>query len=302
MQFPSADQFETYYEEHLRYKLQEVDKLRKKIIINYSIICVVIFTGFVFEAVTWMLLGILFIVIFVFWYTNRYGVSFQTFDKQHQSVITANVAAFIYNGFRYDHDRYLKLKDVRNGMLIHGEPRQFSGSNYLEATLGSQHFQSSLIYAYSNEKDRAGMQMQHSHFNGIAAVVSLPLSIHGHILVVNDSSLQESLMELSGGQKHHVVNEEFFTSYSDEDIFNRFLSPSVWLLIKNYTEAANARIMISMQDGSLCIGLPQHNKSYVRSELFKSVVDKNACMIFFRDLLFMVQLSSAIEKINLQTA
>ncbi|MBC8046575.1 MAG: hypothetical protein H7Y00_07250 [Fimbriimonadaceae bacterium] len=300
MQFPSSEQFDTFYYDNLKPLLEKEDGTRKKIILNNTILAVVIVAGFIVETVTWMLIGIIFIVIFVFWFTRQYNISFNYYQLRLENIIFSRVAKFIFPAFQYDYDRYIKLKDLQQGFIVSGEPKQYGGKNFINCVAGTMHIEISEISSFTNQRDVSGTQSHHRHFSGLVGCAQFKISLKDPIMIVNESELQESLSFVLPEEKQSVTNETFFSNYYNEKDFQKYLSPSVWLLIKDYVDSTGNKIIITIKENGMYAGISKDtHQPYIPVQVFQSAVNKKPAETYFKDIIFLMQLFKAIEKIQL---
>ncbi len=109
---PTYSDFHKLFNEHILCHLYEAEELRKRIILNYAVIGSVLFTGFVIEAVTWMSLAIVIIVLFVMVYIKWFGIPVSRFEQLHCNAIIVNTIKYISAGLQFDSQSHLKLKNI----------------------------------------------------------------------------------------------------------------------------------------------------------------------------------------------
>ena len=101
--------FEAFYTAAFQTSLNDLDRIRRRIITNYFVIGFVMFAGFTFEAITWMLIRILVIVLFVMFYIRTFGISTQYYQQQFFLRIQGSIGRFLLPSSSFDLNRYIKL-------------------------------------------------------------------------------------------------------------------------------------------------------------------------------------------------
>lgn len=292
---PGKFEFDEFFNDHLNPKLKELDKIRRKIILNYSIIGIVLLSGFLFEAVTWMSLGILFVVIFIFFYTRYYGISFSYFDRQHQSLIVSSVSRFILPAYKYEQGRYIKLKELQNGLILTGFPEQYGGCNLIDTHIGELNFKLSEIISYSKNTNQHGNKESQNYFTGLAGVAHCQTDFNGEIIILSESALEGNLGHLK--KDINISHQNDFISYfSSEKQFSEIITPVVWLKLKQYYDATKKRIILTINQHGIYAGIYSNRQSYILTQLFSSVSKKETSENYFFDAAFITEIFLLLSK------
>lgn len=301
MNFPSISDFTSFFETDLKPKLQQVEAVRKKIILNNSILITVMTVGFVIETVTWMLIGILVIAIFFFWYTKHYRIPFQYLEQLHEKIIISNVSKFIFSGFEFDADRYVKLKDMQEGLLITGIPKQYGGKNFISCSAGSMQIQISEVKSFSQNQDDH-KRKERIHFNGTAAIAKFPVRTSETIILSSESNLHDTMQDILPQNIKQEAGNSVFANYTDADNYQSILSPSALLLLKNFADAGNAKFLITIIPSGIFAGVERPHADMIKSELFKSVLQSKSAEEYFKQTLFFAEFFQLVEKKQLEWA
>ena len=94
------------YTEKIYPDLKKAEKIRKQILLNYTIIGTVLFSGMLVEAITWMSIAIVIIILFVLVYTRWYGIPVSKYERSYIHAITAKK-----NGIEHTYEYF-------NGIVI----------------------------------------------------------------------------------------------------------------------------------------------------------------------------------------
>lgn len=286
---PDRFQFDEFFTEHLQPKLKELDKIRRKIILNYSVMGVVLISGFLFEAVTWMSLGILFVVIFIFFYTRYYGISFSYFDRRHQAIIVSSVSKFILPEYKYEQGRYIKLKELQNGFILTGFPQQYGGINLIEVHIDELHLMLSEITSYSKNINAHGNKGIQKYFTGLAGVAQFQTSFKGEIIILSESAIQENLGHLEK-DIHISAQNDFISYFSTPKQFFEIITPVIWLKLKQYYDATKKNFIITVNQHGVYAGIYSDKHSYIPAQLFSSVSKKEIAENYFFDAAFITEI------------
>ena len=153
------------YTEKIYPDLKKAEKIRKQILLNYTIIGTVLFSGMLVEAITWMSIAIVIIILFVLVYTRWYGIPVSKYEKSYIHAITANIIEFIHPGLKVDHSSHLKLAELKNAHIITGEPEYFAGKNLIYGNINGTDIRISEITATSKYKKENGMDASHDKWH-----------------------------------------------------------------------------------------------------------------------------------------
>lgn len=301
MNFPTLSDFTSFFETDLKPKLQQVEAVRKKIILNNSILITVMTVGFVIETVTWMLIGILVIAVFFFWYTKHYRIPFQYLEQLHEKIIISNVSGFIFSRFEFDADRYVKLKDMQDGLLITGIPKQYGGKNFISCYAGSMQIQISEVKSYSQNQN-GHKHKERIHFNGTAAIAKFPVRTNETIILSSESILLDTMQDILPQNIKQEAGNNVFASYTDAENYQSILSPSALLLLKNFADAGNTKFLIIITPSGIYAGVERPHADMIKTELFKSVLQSKSAEEYFKQTLFFAEFFQSVEKKQLEWA
>ncbi|HMX05188.1 MAG TPA: hypothetical protein PK511_13320 [Chitinophagales bacterium] len=131
--------------------LRHAESIRKKIVLNYSIIGSVLFIGLIIEAVTWMSIAILIIALFVLVYTRWYGIPVPVFEQAYVDAVTRHIIS-PWHGLQIDYQSHLKVSELIAGGFIKEAPDYFSGRNLIHGQAGDTYLRISEVYMRSKDK------------------------------------------------------------------------------------------------------------------------------------------------------
>lgn len=283
-----SDRFKEFYNTGYINSLKELDRLRRRIIINYFVIGTVVFAGFVFEAITWMLIGVLIIILFIFFYIRTFGVSTLYFQQQFARLIQGRIGTDLLPSSTYDPDRYIKLSVLQKACLMADTPTQFQGSNMIEHKLGNDWIQLSEIEASSKVKNEMGMSEHVVHFSGWVGVRLIETGITEPIILMH-----ENLVGFSGLHKTITIQpqKDLIAWYPNEGLFNRYFSPSTLVEIVNYTEFSGNLIFISVFEDGICVAVsPGKKEKYREGGLWTKVENEKEIQRIYEANSFITQM------------
>jgi hypothetical protein len=283
-----SDRFAAFYTPSYVNSLKELDKLRRRIIINYFVIGTVVFAGFIFEAITWMLIGVLIIILFIFFYIRTFGVSNQYFQQQFARLTQGRIGTDLLPSSSYDPDRYIKLSVLQKACLLASVPTQFQGSNMIEHRLGDDWIQLSEIESGSMLKNDMGMTEKVIHFSGWVGIRQVETGVTEPIILMH-----ENLVGFSGLQKTVSIQaqKDLIAWYPSEAVFNRYFSPSTLVEVVNYTEQSGNLIFISVFDGGICVAVsPVHKEKYRLANLWNKVENEKEIRKIYEANSFITQM------------
>lgn len=293
MRYSTQTEFEEFYQQELKYRLREVDKVRKKILFNDSVIIFIMSVCFIAEAMTWMLIGMVLLALFIFWYTKYYRIPFFYLEQQHEKTIISNVSRFVFSKFMFDADRYIKLKDMQEGLLITGFPNQYGGKNLVEGNAGTMHMQISEVHSESKNEAKG---INRVHFNGIAGVAKFPIATAEKIIIASEIDLHKSLDLPLITDERPDKKSSLFIAYNDKGNFEKLVTPSLLLLIKNFMEFSNSQIIISITPDGVFAGIESSSENKISTNLFHSLVSKKTAESYYIKLNFLFELFKSVEK------
>lgn len=282
MQAPLA--FSDIFDADFRHKLNKAEKLRKQILINYSVISLVILIGFALEAVTWMSIGIAVVIVFVLAYTHRFGISKSEFIKTYQSIIGRHFAITLNGGINYDYDRYHKLKVLNDAYLISGFPKQYGGKHLSSFMYGEIACGISEIESHTNKKNANGMHENFQIFNGLVGFAEIKIPISEPCLVMSDNSISENFSLIDFTFQNSIKKEAFTVYNGDNEYLNKLISPSIWLLLIRYLEKCNKGLFISITKTGFCVAV--ENPGFLNVSIFHNVYRKQEIEKFYEAFQF----------------
>jgi hypothetical protein len=269
--------------------LHAAESVRKKIVINYSVIGFVLFAGLIIEAVTWMSIAVAIIILFVLVYTRWYGIPVSTFEKMFITTLTQNTINCIQPSLKVDYQEHLKLSEIRASGLLENDPDYFSGKNLIYSE-GAQHqIRISEIYAHWKQK-KPTFPAQNDVFNGLVAIADFPFSTGGKIQFSTNQSdisqLQSSNPTCKSGQ---IGKHLFFWGDETLDINNDKLVV-IADKMNTYYEKHGKKLAGSIADNKLSIAIINDKGfTYIAPSVVKTVFDYKAINRYYTDLSFLYE-------------
>ncbi len=293
-QLPAYEDFHFLFNEIIKKELLAIEKMRRQIIINYSIIGFVLFAGFVVETITWMLLGILFIVVFIILYTRYYGINFSDFKKAHQKAILPFAAKYIHPDMVYDHNRYIKLKQLNGNLLFSTENINYGGKNFIQFPYNSFTIDVSEINAGKKGKNEKGLATDISYVSGLVSIGNAGWDYTDEIVILSDQALLKELVHLPG--RKFINNAELLISYSDENIYMKIVGGDVLLEIKSFIDFTNDSVQLTINPSGVYIYINYKGDHLIPSSLFKNAINNKISEKCFWRLLFINRLNIMIHR------
>lgn len=164
-------------------ELHEAERVRKKIVLNYSVIGSVLFIGLVIEAVTWMSIAIAVIAIFVLVYTYWFGIPVSVFEKLYMHAVTNNTLNH-WKGLEVDYGSHLRASEIREAGWLLQDPDYFGGKHLLYGE--HQGMMLRISEVYFTTKPVSGLCNAEGVFNGlilcaqVPTLQSEPIHLHTH--------------------------------------------------------------------------------------------------------------------------
>jgi len=281
-------------------ELRKADRVRRKILLNNTILAAVVIIGFVIETMTWMLLAMLAIILFIFWFTHHYRIPFQYLELLHEKIIISKTSAFIFSGFYYDRDKYIKLKDLQNGWIITGTPGQFNGKNLVAADMGNMRVQISEIYSSANPKSYA-YRDNTTYFNGLAGIAQFAMKNQNDVIITSENNYDSAMQSLTQEKILIKKDTSSLLVYSSKQTEHN-ISPAVLLHIKNYVDQTNNNVFISIRDSGVYAAISKNRDSIITTNVFADLTQNGSALEYFTDVKFLVELFAYIERCALTTA
>ncbi len=125
--------------------LRKAETVRKKILLNYSVIGTVLFIGLIIEAVTWMSIAVAVIALFVLVYINWYGIPVSTFENLYIRAVTGHSIEG-YPWLSIDYQSHMKASELQSAGWIRDTPDYFSGKNLIHGSHDGVSIRVSEIY------------------------------------------------------------------------------------------------------------------------------------------------------------
>lgn len=252
--------FEAFYTAAFQTSLNDLDRIRRRIITNYFVIGFVMFAGFTFEAITWMLIGILVIVLFVMFYIRTFGISTQYYQQQFFLRIQGSIGRFLLPSSSFDLNRYIKLTELQAAGLIVHHPQQYGGRNMIEHAVGDDQIRIAEMDIRSSGRGEDGKPFQRTDFSGIVGVHAMHTGIANPLMLVHHDLLKT---EPDPSIRRKIDDHQDLVAwYVDKEAFARWFSPSQLYQVVSFMEAANKQVFISVFQGGVCVAvaIPEKEK------------------------------------------
>jgi len=262
-----------------RYALHSAEQIRKKILLNYSIIGTVLFAGLVIEAVTWMSIAIAVIALFVLVYINWYGIPFSTFEKTYLRDVT-DFALRPWQMLTVDHNSHLRASELIAVGLIGELPDYYSGKQLVQGKVSGTTLRISEIFMKNNKMHALhyGNNMLNLH-----TVLSAELAYQGEPVHLIRGTINHRTIP---GYRQISLNEK--TDALPENL--RALADS----INNYASISGNAVICSLSTaGFACAVVLPNNYRYFRPAVTKTVYDVKPAEAYRRDITFLTAMAEA---------
>ncbi len=267
--------------------LEIAESIRKKIVLNYSVIGFVLFAGLIVEAVTWMSIAVVVIILFVLVYTKWYGIPVSLFEKKFIERITNNTIQLIHPGLKVDFNSHLKLSEINTFGLMPNKPDYFSGKNLIYGTIGVVPLQISEIYAEWKE-DKSKIPATSGIFNALDVIASNNLTDEG-IMFLSTSiehlenkklTLPDSIIKNNdSGIYYLTTNKNIAIDSKLNSLFNH---------IQQYHLASGKQVICTLKTNFIEIAiLNEKSFNYFEPSVFKTVYNNKAANTYYSDLSFL---------------
>jgi len=282
--------FEKIYTEKIYPDLKKAEQIRKKILLNYTIIGTVLFGGMLVEAITWMSIAIFIIILFVLVYTRWYGIPVSKYEKSYIHAITANIIEFIHPGLQVDHSSHLKLIEIKNAHIITGEPEYFAGKNLIYGNINGQNIRISEITATSKYKKENGIEHTYEYFNGIVIAADTKPEINGNLMICSSNELLKYYLPIIKDIKIENIDQEELTVFSDDDkAVKKYATPQLLNVLREYHLHTDNNVMYSVNETGFCLAILHNRKfNYLDPSVFSSAYNKKVVEIYYRDIRFLI--------------
>ncbi|HCK22789.1 MAG TPA: hypothetical protein DHW15_11705 [Bacteroidetes bacterium] len=287
--------FQQFYSESFRREVLQVEKLRRQIIINYFVIGFVLLAGFIFEAITWMLVGIAFIVLFILFYIRTFGVSTDHFKERFFRQIQGKIGTFLLPNAQFDINRYIKLSVLQDAMLLSIAPGQYGGRNLIEDRTGDDLIQISEIDAWGNAKNEKGLAVKEHFFKGWAGIrvqhkSQFPVSI------ITDQAIEEISGKAINMQDMDASDLLFWTD--NQDWFDTIFTPAILLKIVQFRENTGCNVYISTHGDTVCVAtIPKVQSAYSDAGIWNRVENEKEIEKIFRQEAFIAELLLSLHAV-----
>lgn len=267
--------------------LEIAESIRKKIVLNYSVIGFVLFAGLIIEAVTWMSIAVVIIILFVLVYTKWYGIPVSLFEKKFIERITNNTIQLIDPGLKVDFQSHLKLSEINTFGLMPDNPDYFSGKNLIYGTIGEVPLQISEIYAEWKEDNRK-IPAKSGIFNALEVIASNHLTDEGIIyLSTHIEHLENKKLNLSDTTiKNNDSGIYYLSTNKNIEISNRL--NTFFNYIQQYHLASGKQVIYALKPNFIELAiLNEKSFNYFEPSVFKTVYNNKAANTYYSDLSFL---------------
>lgn len=283
--------FNWLYQNKIYPDLHTAETVRKKILLNYSIIGTVALAGFIVEAMTWMLIGVGVIILFIILYTRWYSIPVSRFEKLYTDAISNNLVSFISSALQIDRNSHISLSELQHAMIISGTPKNFGGHYLVHGELNGVPLRISEINSETKMISESGEENRHQYFNGLVAIANLPLQMKEPILISSGEQIEKNLSSLTGKIKiSDEPGNELVVYTADENSYRKYISESLTEKLQEYIRTTHNNIIFSVYSGGLSLAISQHKTfQYLSPSVFKSSYTKQQAENYYRDLNFLVE-------------
>lgn len=275
--------------------LNQVESIRKKIRLNYTVIGTVLLIGLIIEAVTWMSIAVAIIILFVLVYTNWYGIPVSKFEKGFIETITKNTVGLIHPALQIDYQSHLKLSEIAGTKLIPATPDYFSGKNLIYGDINNTSVRISEIYCHWKNTNHVRSDAKHI-FNGlIAKAENVGFQFEEIEMSTNERDLAIALKAQPDLQFGNWQNKVFYWAQSLTDK-NRLVANQYAEHLSNYTTQTHKQIKMSMSSNTMMIAIINPDRfNYFNPSIFKTVFDTKAMETYYSDLQFLINCTTTIN-------
>lgn len=275
--------------------LNQVESIRKKIRLNYTVIGTVLLIGLIIEAVTWMSIAVAIIILFVLVYTNWYGIPVSKFEKGFIETITKNTVGLIHPALQIDYQSHLKLSEISETRLIPQTPDYFSGKNLIYGDINGTSVRISEIYCHWKNTNHVRSDAKHI-FNGLVAKSeNTALKFDDIEMSTNEQDLLIALKAQPDLQCGNWQNKVFYwaQSLTDKDML---IANQCAQQLSNYTAQTHKQIKMNMSSNTMMIAIINPDRfNYFNPSIFKTVFDTKAMETYYSDLQFLINCTTTIN-------
>ncbi|MFI5171120.1 MAG: DUF3137 domain-containing protein [Chitinophagales bacterium] len=282
--------FDILFDQHILPDLKKAEQIRKKIVLNYTIIGTVLFTGMLVEAVTWMSIAIVVIILFVLVYTRWYGIPVSKFENAFIHAITYNTIKFISPDLHIDNSSHLKLSDLQRANLITGVPDYFEGRNLIFGKVNGLDIRLSEISSTSKYIKENGVEHTHEYFNGLVCIADNETGIKDNLIICSDNEL---LKHFTAFNKNIALNknDDELTIYCDDNsAADQFISSQLLQSLKSYYQSTGKNIIYSVHEKGICLAIMNPRRfTYFSPSIGRNALNKKVAEVYFRDMRFLLE-------------
>ncbi len=280
--------FENLYTGKILPQLKEAEKIRKKILLNYSIVGFVLFVGLSVEAVTWMSIALVIVILFVLFYTRWYGIPVSRYEDAYVHAITLNTIQQLAPGLILDNSSHLKLSDLRKTYLLNSEQDYFSGKNLIHGNAGGQEIRLSEIYSSSKIRKEDSMSPRHEAFNALVIVSDKKLNTGEVRMICTSKEIAERLKNQLGLEEKTIADGlivlQSISLHSAEET-NQNIYPE----IKKYHALSKKHVLFTQgENGTSVAILNERGFTYLAPTVLRTALNKKAAELYFRDMQFLI--------------
>lgn len=124
--------YKKFYSEKLAPAVEPIELLRKQANKDYYLIFGVLAAGFLFEVITWMLIGIVFIISFVLYYIRKAIKAENAFKKEFYPTVVRTMAEEQFEVSKIRNSRYFSFEELSSFQIPDLNPDSFEGMFLLE--------------------------------------------------------------------------------------------------------------------------------------------------------------------------
>lgn len=261
--------------------LYEAERVRKQILLNYSIVGSVLFIGLIIEAVTWMSIALLVIAVFVLVYTYWFGIPVSKYETMYLHAVT-NHALQKNRGLSVDYGSHLRASELKQSKWLIQDPDYFGGKHLLHGSIHGVDVRISEVYYTS--KPAVGLCNASGIFNGIILCATVPskeaaswiLSTDERMYVSDAASIQVTMA------KSVITDSNYATEIQH-----------LAATMVNFSSETGIPVIGSYVAGqfSLALQLPE-GFQYFKPKITSSVFNMEPVQRYDRDLQFLIDAST----------
>lgn len=261
--------------------LRAAEQVRKKILLNYSIIGAVLFIGLIIEAVTWMSIAIFVIAAFVLIYTRWYGIPVTTFETLYLQAVTKNAISY-WPELQIDYNSHLRVRELSDAGIVMDTPDYFSGKNLIHGKVDDAIVRISEIYWLTG--------------SGAAQKEMNSLTMHSFV-----QGMHHSPMIISIGMPANTQFEKGFTHVqlenTNSDQIHSAVLNNVAAAMQSYHRITNLAMICSLHDNQMVYMICREPSfHYFNPSITHTVFDMQPVQRYNRDLQEMIQLATVIQE------